>query len=72
MLPTGGESDRFLIAKETKLLGGRSAKFMFCYELSVLDLLVWAEMHAPKQQRNRVVARASQEDAVHWTGLLQH
>ena len=31
MLPPDGESDRFLIAKETKLVAYRRGKFGFCY-----------------------------------------
>lgn len=44
MLPPGGESDHFLIAKETKLLGGRRRKVGICnvlrrspYNLNILD-----------------------------------
>lgn len=31
MLPPDGESDRFLIAKDLKLVGHRRGKFVFCY-----------------------------------------
>lgn len=31
MLPPDGESDRFLIAKDLKLVGYRREKFVFCY-----------------------------------------
>ena len=31
MLSPDGQRDRFLIAKETKLVGHRSGKIMFCY-----------------------------------------
>jgi hypothetical protein len=31
MLPPGGQSDRFLITKETKLVGNRRGKFTICY-----------------------------------------
>jgi hypothetical protein len=31
MLPPDGQSDRFLATKETKLVGDRRGKFVFCY-----------------------------------------
>lgn len=36
MLPRGAESDRFLIAKDTKLVGRRSGKFVICYVLPAI------------------------------------
>lgn len=35
MLPPDGESDRFLIAKDLKLVGYRRGKFVFCYVVGI-------------------------------------
>lgn len=37
MLPPDGQSDRFLIAKETKCIGQRSGKFEFCYVFEIVS-----------------------------------
>lgn len=49
MLSPGGESDRFLIAKETKLVGQRSEKFVFCYDINEGSFIISnSALHAPK------------------------
>jgi len=51
MLPTDGESDRFLAAKDLKLVGQRHGKFVFCYVVRIL--LFWPQLTKPAVSADR-------------------
>lgn len=58
MLPADRESDRFLIAKETKLVGYRRGKFVFCYVLGICTFRLEFTKPAVRAKRGEFNERA--------------